>query len=225
MHDIDRTVNEFGNAEAGMGEMGYEFGAEMGWEAEVSSPFNEVQEMELAAELLGVGGEAELNQFLSDLITRATGTARSFAASPTGKALGGILRQAAKKALPVVGSAVGGYFGGSSGADFGRTVASGAGRLFGLELEGLAPEDREFATARQFVRFCGACARRAAQTPASNNPVATARQAATSAAQRYLPGLATLLAGPQAMPAQAAGIGGQSGRWYRRGNKLIIVGA
>lgn len=222
MHDIDRTVNEFGNAETGMGEMGFEFGsAELGYGAEISSPFNEAQEMDLAAELLSVSGEEELNQFLGNLISRAAGAARSFAASPTGKALGGILRQAAKKALPVVGSAIGGYFGGSSGANFGRNMASGAGRFFGLELEGLSQEDQEFEMARQFVRFGGACARRAAQTPVSVNPVNTARQAAAVAAQHYLPGLAQQPAafGP------AAAMSGQSGRWYRRGNKIVIVGA
>ena len=36
MHDIDRTVNEFGSAESGLGEMGFEFGtAEFGLGAEI----------------------------------------------------------------------------------------------------------------------------------------------------------------------------------------------
>lgn len=228
MHDIDRTINEFGAAETGMGEMGYEFGlefgsGEIGLSGEVASPFNETQEMELAAELLSAGSEAEMNYFLGNLISRAAGAARTFIASPTGQALGGILKQAAKKALPVIGGAVGDYFGGARGADFGRTVASGAGRFFGLEMESLNPEDRNFEMARQFVRFGGATVRKAVQVPAGANPVAAARQAATAAAQRYLPGLVYGTTPQHDASCQYAS-GGRSGRWYRRGNKIIIVG-
>ncbi|RII30359.1 MAG: hypothetical protein CXR30_08595 [Geobacter sp.] len=223
MHDIDRTLNEFGNTEMEMGEMGYEFGAaEIGLGAEIASPFNEMQEMELATELLSVSNEAELNQFLGSLIGKATSAARTFISSPTGHALGGILKQAAKKALPVVGGAIGRYFGGSAGADFGRTVASGAGRYFGLEQEGLNQEDQEFEAARQFVRFSGATVLKAAQAPAGVNPVAVARQAATVAAQRFMPGLNSA-AQSQSVSCQC-GSGARSGRWYRRGNKVILVG-
>jgi hypothetical protein len=228
MHDIDRTVNEFGLAENGMGEQGYEFGyefesGEMEFDGEIGSPFNETQEMELAAELLSANGEAELNYFLGNLITKAAGAARSFIASPTGKALGGILKQAAKKALPIIGGAVGNYFGGAKGADFGRTVASGASRYFGLEMESLAQEDQEFEMARQFVRFGGATVRNAAQAAGSANPMAVARQAVTASAQRYLPGLVNAAAAQSSVPCQRTG-GGRSGRWYRRGNKIILVG-
>jgi len=224
MHDIDRTLNEYGNSEMGMGEMGFEFGsAEAGFGGEIASPFNEMQEMELATELLSVGSETELNQFLGNLIRKAGSAVGSFVASPTGKALGGILRQAAKKALPVVGSAIGGYFGGSTGADMGSRFASTAGNILGLEYEGMSQEDREFEVARRFVRFGGATVRRAAQTPVGSNPVGVARQAAMVAAQTFLPGL---LGGAGAAPDTSACScgGGRSGRWYRRGRKIILVG-
>lgn len=224
MHDIDRTLNEFGSGEMVGGEMGFEFGnAEASFGSEISSPFNEMQEMELATELLSVGSEAELNQFLGSLIRKAGSAIGSFVASPTGKALGGILRQAAKKALPVVGSAIGGYFGGSTGADMGSRFASTAGNIFGLEFEGMNQEEREFEVARRFVRFGGASVRKAAQTPVGTNPVSVARQAATVAAQMFLPGLLGAYGAVQETPACSCG-SGRSGRWYRRGGKIILVG-
>jgi hypothetical protein len=226
MHDIDRTMaefgsNEFGPGEMGMGEVGLEFGsAELG---EMASPFNEMQEMELATELLSIGSEAELNQFLGDLIQKAGSAIGSFVSSPTGKALGGILKQAAKKALPVVGRAIGGYFGGSTGADVGGSFASTAGNILGLELEGMNQEDREFEVARRFVRFGGATVRRAALTPVGSNPVSVARQAVALAARMYLPGLLGVYGAAPDTSACSCG-SGRSGRWYRRGRKIILVG-
>ncbi|WP_243373116.1 hypothetical protein [Geotalea sp. SG265] len=214
MHDIDRTWNEFGSGEMEMGETGFEFGQEIGQSGETSSPFSEMQEMELAAELLSVNNESELNNFLGSLIRKAGSAVGSFISSPAGQALGGILKQAAKKALPVVGSAIGGYFGGSTGANIGGKLASSAGKALGLELEGMSQEDREFEVARHFVRFGGATVKKVLQTSAFS-PQAVNR-AAVAAAQQYLPGL---IGG--ATPAHSCGRGG---RWYRRGNKVILVG-
>jgi uncharacterized protein (DUF697 family) len=224
MHDIDRTLNEFGSSEMGAGEMGFEFGnAEAAFGGEISSPFNEMQELELASELLSVGNEAELNQFLGNFIQKAGSAIGSFVSSPTGQALGGILKQAAKKALPVVGSAIGGYFGGSTGADVGGRLASTAGNILGLEFQEMNQEDREFEVARRFVRFGGATVRKAAQRPVGTNPVSVARQAAALAAQMYLPGLLGVYGAAPETPSCSCG-SGRSGRWYRRGNKIILVG-
>jgi uncharacterized protein (DUF697 family) len=224
MHDIDRTLNEYGSGEVGMGEMGFEFGnAEASFGGEISSPFNEMQEMQLATELLTVGSEAELNQFLGDLIQKAGTAIGSFVSSPTGQALGGILKQAAKKALPVVGSAIGGYFGGSTGADVGSRFASSAGNLFGLEMQEMNQEDRQFEVARRFVRFGGATVGKAVQKPVGTNPVSVARQAAAVAAQLFLPELLSGSGVSPNMPQQSCGCG-RSGRWYRRGGKIILVG-
>lgn len=224
MHDIDRTLNEFGNTEMEMGEMGFEFGnAEGTFEAEVASPFNEMQEMELATELLSVSNEAELNQFLGNLIQKAGSAVGRFVSSPTGQALGGILKQAAKQALPVVGDAIGGYFGGPTGATIGKRLATAGGDLLGLEFEGMSQEDREFELARRFVRFGGASARRAALRPAGANPISVARQAALLAARSILPGLYGMYTQVQEPAACTCG-SGRSGRWYRRGRKIILVG-
>lgn len=211
MHDIDRTWNELGQGEMDSGETEYGFG-ETEFD-EISSPFSEMQEMDLASELLSVSSEEELNYFLGNLIKKAGQAAGKFVSSPTGKALGGILKQAAKKALPVVGSAIGGYFGGSSGADFGGKLASSAGKAFGLEMEGMDQEDQEFETARRFIKMSGAAVGKAVQ-----NPGIDPRQAVSQAAQRYLPYLSGRGNGQQ------QGGGGRSGRWYRRGKKIILVG-
>jgi hypothetical protein len=191
------------------------------------SPFSEAEEMELTADLLGVTTEAELDQFLGNLIRRGSQLVRrgaqaagSFLRSPTGQALGGILKGAAKQALPMLGTAAGTYFGGPGGGAIGGQLASGLGSLFGLELEGLTQEDQEFEAARQFVRFGGTAAANAAATPTTASPQATANSAAASAAQQYAPGLLR----PSGGFASQFGRG-RSGRWERRGNQIILLGA
>ncbi len=230
MHDIDRTVNEFGAGEmetAGMGEMGemeFEFGnAEAGFSGEATSPFNEMEEMELVHELLGINSEGELNNFLGSLVGRAAKAARTFISSPTGQALGGVLKQAAKKALPIVGGAVGGYFGGSTGSTIGNRIGSAAGDLMGLEMGEMNQEEHEFEMARRFVRFAGSTVRRAGRYPSGVHPSTAARRAAAYAARLYLP----YLAGDSPVePVSAPCSCGmpRSGRWYRRGRKIILVG-
>ncbi len=173
---------------AGEGE-GYEAEAEWGAHGETGgSPFSQEQEMELAAELLSVSSEQELEQFLGSLISSVGKAAGKIINSPVGKALGGALKQAAKTALPIVGSAVGGYFGGPIGAQLGGKLASAGGQLFGLELEGLSNEDKEFEMSRRYVRFAGDATRRAARYPRSMHPRRVARAALVAAARRHAPG-------------------------------------
>lgn len=227
MHDIDRTQLEYSPELENYEYEQYEFGESEGeWNTE-SGVFNEMQVMELASELLEVSNEEELNMFLGNLIKKAGQAAGQFIKSPVGQQLGGILKGAAKKALPMVGSAIGGYFGGSGGAKIGSQVASTAGRIFGLELEGLSHEDQEFEAAKSFVQFAGEAAKNAANAPKNANPKAVAQQSAIKAARQLAPGL---LAGTASMPqpygksCAACGIG-SSGRWYRRGNRIVLTGA
>jgi hypothetical protein len=94
-----------------------------------------------------------------------------------------------------------------------------SGQLFGLELEGLSHEDREFEVAKQFVRFASTAAHNAlAASPATGSPLATARAAAAAAAAQHAPGLVPLL---QARP---GGRGARSGRWVRRGHSIVLIG-
>ena len=221
MHDIDRVQLER-DPEA----EGFETTAFEGeWTGESGRVFDEAQEMELAAELLEIRDEAELDRFLGDFIKRAGQAVGSFVKSPTGQALGGILKGAAKKALPIVGGALGRLVGGESGANIGGQLASTAGRIFGLELEGLSGEDREYEVARGFVRFAGEAVKNAAMAPPSApNPAAIAQSAVAAAARQFAPGL--LRNGGPTLPGARplGGVSGRSGRWIRRGSKIVLFG-
>jgi hypothetical protein len=131
----------------------------------------------------------------------------------------------AKQALPQLGSAIGGMFGGATGSKIGGTLASQAGKMFGLELEGLSSEDREFEVARHFIRFASDATKRFLTKGPSANPVGAARSALMTAAKRHAPGLISVLRQPNGYGQEAhAETGAQSGRWMRRGTKLILFG-
>jgi len=216
MHDIDRTQMEF------TPESGYETEQ---WESESwageSGLLSEADEMQLASELLGVSTEAELDQFLGNLIKKASSAIGSVVRSPIGQAVGGVLKSAAKKALPLAGGALGGYFGGPLGAKIGSGLASAAGSALGLEAESMAQEDREFEGAKQFVRFAANTVQKAAASPMAANPAAAAQAAATSAARQFLPGLISQTGAGAGIAAAGRG---QTGKWLRRGGKIVLYG-
>ncbi|GIH06916.1 hypothetical protein Rhe02_49830 [Rhizocola hellebori] len=201
----------------------YELGQEMAGSHELVE--RTTHEAALAGELLEAHEAGELEQFLGNLISRAGSAVRNFARSDTGKALGGILKNAAKQALPVIGKGIGGAIG-PQYAGLGERIGKGAGTIFGLELESLSNEDREFEVAKAFVRFANEAARRAAQAQAQSKncgpPQAVAKAAATLAAKRFAPGLL----GKAVLAAPAAGStpGGAHGQWVRRGNQIVIFG-
>lgn len=229
MHDIDRTQLEAGHELESYEHEQYEYGeygeAEWGGETGV---FSEAQAMELAAELLEVSSEEELDRFLGSLIKKAGQAAGRFVKSPVGQQLGGLLKGAAKQALPMVGSAIGGYFGGTSGAKIGSQVASTAGRIFGLELEGLSLEDQEYEAAKSFVQFAGTAAKNAARSSSAANPRAVAQSAITAAARQLAPGLVrgapAVTPGSSGSACPSCGRGAMSGRWLRKGSKIILFG-
>lgn len=216
MHDIDRT--QIGTRE----QETFEYPPSGGATGRV---FNEQQEMELASELLEVNSEAEFEQFLGDLISKAGKAVGSFISSPTGQAMGGILKSAAGKLLPMAGSAIGGYFGGPAGAKIGGQLAQTAGGMFGLgEAES---EEREWEAATTFVRLAGDAVKNAAGAPANANPRAVAQNAVAQAAQIHAPGLIGPAGGPGPGgdgPEGPMGRGGRSGRWIRRGGKIVLFG-
>src|ERR1051325_6787181 len=98
----------------------------------LESPLDEATEMELAAQLLEITDESELDQFLGSVFKKVWGGIKKI-----GKPLGNVLKKVAKVALPIAGTAAGTFFGGPVGGMIGGKLASGAGKLFGLELEGL----------------------------------------------------------------------------------------
>jgi hypothetical protein len=223
MHDIDRIRLET-QSETGVFEVG-PFEAETTY-GETGEVFGEAEQLELASELLGVTSEAELDRFLGDLIGRAGRAVGKFVRSPEGQAIGGILKGAAKQVLPGIGSAIGGYFGGATGAKLGGDVASAAGRAFGLELEGLSNEDRDFEVAKRYVSFAGDAVKNLALAPFSPDPRKAANAAAVTAAKSLAPGL--LLPPQAAMEPQIHSPvplpAGHSGRWVRSGNRIILYG-
>jgi hypothetical protein len=174
--------------------------------------------MELAAELLEVRDEQELDRFLGNIFKKVKSVVRG----PIGKAVGGLLKGAAKNLLPIAGKVAGGFFGGPIGATIGGKLGSMAGNLFELELEGLSQEDREFEAAKQFVRFASEAVSNAATAPGTN-PVAIARSAVATAAQRHAPGLLKNPSMMSSSPSSNGGGRGRSGRWYRQGRNIVIV--
>jgi hypothetical protein len=108
-----------------------------------------------------------------------------------------------------------------------------AGNLFELELEGMDREQAEFEVARKYVQLAANAAQNAALAPPNAPPQQVAQQAITTAAQRYAPGLlrgatagggfattADAYTGGYARPATRP----RSGRWIRRGRKIIVLG-
>jgi hypothetical protein len=213
------------------GEYSGEYTGEYTGEYAMESPFSEAEEMELAAELLTISNEAELDQFLGKLIKKVSSGIGKVIKSPIGRALGGALKGVAKTALPMLGSAAGNFLLPGVGGAIGGKLASAAGQMFGLELEGLSQEDQEFEVARQVVRLAGTAANNAAQAAPSTPPQQVMQSAMTAAAQQHAPGL---LSGA-ATQAQAGARPGarhngrcahkNTGRWIRRGKAIVILGA
>jgi hypothetical protein len=184
------------------------------WGGEV---FSEAEATELAAELLEVTNEAELDRFLGDLIKKAGSAVGTFIRSPVGKAVGGWLKGAAKQALPLAGGALGGFVGGPLGAKIGSGLASYAGGALGLEAE-MSQEDREFEGAKNFVKLASDAVKSVAAAPPGANPVEVAKAAVRAAVQKRAPGLLG-----SAATAQPGRRSGRTGRWVRQGRNLIIV--
>jgi hypothetical protein len=220
MHDIDRTQleasMEYGEFESGQ----FEFSGEL------QEVFNEGEQMELAGELLEVRDELELNNFLGDLIRKAGGAIGSAITSPLGQQIGGILkssaRSAALQAVPVISDAIGSRIGGPLGPSIAKGLTAFGTSALGEEYEGLNQEDREFEGAKQFVQLAADTVKHAISAPQGADPKAVARSAFVRAARSLAPGL---LQTPGAATAVPHGASGQSGVWYRRGNKIILQGA
>ena len=166
--------------------------------AETGTLFCETGEMELAAELFEVTSEAELEEFLGKLINRASRAAGSVIPSSAKQAIGGVLKGAARQVLPAIISAARGNFTRHPAAGAGNLAAIAAGRLFGLELEGLSGEDQEFEVARSFASFAGNTVKNLTRSPDSRNPQSAARLAQLLRPRSMLRGLSEVGAEPRA---------------------------
>lgn len=112
---------------------------------------------ELAAALLDVVSEAELDDFVSGLVARAAGRRLP---DGTERALVASLRRTAERTLPALSVALG-----DERRPPAPVAAQTAARMFGVETEGMSAEDRDFEIARRFVRFAHAEAMQAAGAP------------------------------------------------------------
>lgn len=227
MHDIDRTVLETELESDGLEVDESELSDDTGFfeATDLESPFDDVEEMELALELLSVSSDEELEQLLGKLlkgawrgIGKVGGTIRRVV-----RPLGGVLKAVAKKALPVVGGALGSFVPiPGVGTAVGTAVGSLVSKALEAELEEFDSEDREIEGARRLVRVVGGAARQAALTRSDVDPVAAARAATMAAARHYLPQLSQVSTSLQ--PTGLPGIS-HSGRWVRRGRKIYLLGA
>jgi uncharacterized protein (DUF697 family) len=213
--------------ETEFGEMGETY---QGESYEGESPLGEAEEMEYASRLLEVNSEEELEDFLGDLVKSAARAVGGLVRSPVGKALTGVLKGAAKQALPIVGGALGTMVAPGVGTALGSQLGSMASNLFELELEGMDPEQAEFETARRYVQLAATAAQNATQAPPNVPPPVVAQQSVAAAAERLAPGLLPMLGagGPQGQPGPGRqgpqGNGQQSGRWIRRGRRITLYG-
>lgn len=146
---------EFGQYEAGPYEAAqYEYQGEIQGEAlrdPLTGEINVNTEIALAAELLSVSNEEELNQFLGKLVRGIGRGFKKFAGSGLGKTLFSALRPLAKAALPTIGGALGSFIpipgvGTALGAAAGNALAGA------LEFQGMSAEDRDFEIARRIIR-------------------------------------------------------------------------
>ena len=206
MHDLDRTLLETESSAA------FPYPGELG-SSEFEGLLSPAQETEFASRLLEVSNDRELEQFLGDVLK----TVGRFASSDTGRAVGGLLKSAVKQVLPAAGRAVGSWVS-PGGGDLGSQLATQAGQLLGLELEGLSEEDREFEASRQLVRLASSAAEQASHAPHNADPAAVARQAVTTAARQYAPGLLRRL------PGRSGQVWPRSGRWVRNGQTITLYG-
>jgi uncharacterized protein (DUF697 family) len=156
---------------------------------EGEGPLSEAQEMELAAELLEISSEEELEEFLGNLFKGVAKSVGGFIKSPIGKQLGGVFKGILKKALPVVGGALGSFVAPGVGTAIGSKLGSMASGLFELETAGMSQEQAQFEGARRYVRLAASAAQHAAKAPRNAPPPKVVRIAITQAARQHAPGI------------------------------------
>jgi hypothetical protein len=172
----------------------------------------EFEEEEIASQLLEATSDEELDHFFGDILKGA----KRLMKSPAGKMLLGSLKGLAKKALPMAGSALGNMFVPGLGGVIGSKLGGAVGNMF--EHEG-SDEGVQLEVAKQVVRTAKSAAALVQRDPrVIADPRAAVQAGLTSAVQRHLPGL---MPGSTALASRRTGR--LNGRWYRRGNRIILV--
>jgi hypothetical protein len=180
------------------------------------------QQEALAYELMGISSEREMDEFFGKIIgtvgKHLKRTARRVAPHAL-NLLKGPGRQLLAKALPLVGAAagsvvpgLGNIVGGMAGNALGSILGGGEGEYGTLD-------EAKVDVAQRVVRTLSQAAAAAATDPrAMTNPAGVARDSLAQAVQQNLP--------PKVRAVLANGASsGASGRWVRRGNRIIVIGA
>jgi hypothetical protein len=215
MHDLDRQQLEKFQQPGVFGESTI---------GELSPQLSESQELELAAELLEVNSEEELEQFLGDLWARTkTAASQAYNSDAVQSAIPG-LKAVGRAVLPKAASFLADRYAPGTGDIAGSGVQAAVDQWLKEELEGLSGEDREFETARRFVRFANAALQRAASMPDRVPPPVAVQIAISDAARDHLPGLVPFLAPMLGSTSRNGGSdqGASTGRWVRQGSSIVI---
>ncbi|MFC0253892.1 hypothetical protein [Massilia consociata] len=154
------------------------------------APFGEVEEMELAMELLSVASEAEMDQFIGKVFRKAWRGVRKVGSAMV-KPLGSALKGVAKAALPFVGGALGSFIpipgvGTMIGRMAGNALASALEVEVESELAGAGRDEQELRMALRFVRIAGNAAERAARAAPGQGPGDVVRDALEGALTTHL---------------------------------------
>lgn len=237
MHNIDRTQLEF---EFEM----EDFEGEPHQAGEYDEILPEAEQLELAAELLEVRDEHELDQFLGHVICRVGGSLGRGVRPPNGQAIGGVLKGIAGHLLPMASDAIGSLAGGPLGSQIGSAFSSLASSVLGLEAEFEHPEDAELEGAKHFIRIAADTFQKSTEEPADPDPRVAAQQALMQSVHTLAPALLHGDEGPDA----GMYVGHEHhrhhqhhhhhephrhrrhqhhhhrGHWVRRGNKIILFG-
>lgn len=207
------------------------FPHQMSHEQSFEAVFSEQHEIALASELLEISTESELQHFLGKLARGVMRGVRKFVRLPVIRGVLNGLKTVARVALPKLGAIAGNFLLPGVGGVIGSKLGSLAGSAMGLEAEGLSPEDREFLTARRFIQLSGEAFRQAAAQGNALPPDQAAQRAIMSAAEITAPEISheigRMLFRNQSwsstglVPAHSMGM---SGRWVRRGRRIVLFG-
>ncbi|MCE7987625.1 MAG: hypothetical protein DYG89_41200 [Caldilinea sp. CFX5] len=200
-----------------------EFADEGEWYGAAESPFHEREEMALAAELLSVSNEAELDQFIGALLKGAVGAIGKDGGKLL-RPLGSVLKPVAKKALPFLGGALGSFIPiPGVGTALGTAVGSAVSKALEAEFEGMEAEERKFEHARRFVRLAGAAAQQAVRLLPATAPHEAVKTGVLAAVRQQAPGFFRANQPPTGAHPQDDRRP-HSGRWLRRGQTIIVEG-
>lgn len=171
-------------------------------EAQGMLALQQEDELALAAHLLELQVPAQFDAYLARQLD-ATAAGQQVRGTPLEGPLRQLLGKVVAPLLPLHGGAP-------------QVLKRRAARIFGMELEGLSPEDKEFELARQVVHLIDAVNTALAQDGAAGAraPGARVQTALLQVARSAAPGLLR----------QAAHTPGRdAGRWRREGGHIVVL--